>query len=171
MRTGTMSLALFVFAGVCHAQTRDDGATQLVFTYQDDAAGNQDGAKVSGSLQNPCFSPDGSKLLFTRFRQGYNRAPSDLLVADLTSPRNDGSFPTKTLVAGSGVNLPGAAWSSNATFPDGSTGEAIIFSADRDPHDVIFMIRPYGSLGSEVQVTKRSNAQAWEPVFSPDGRS
>src|SRR5581483_2959983 len=68
-------------------------------------------------------------------------------------------------------NLPGAAWSSNATFPDGSTGEAIIFSADRDPHDEIFMIRPYGSLGSEVQVTKRSNAQAWEPVFSPDGRS
>ena len=40
---------------------------------------------VEGSLQNPQWSPDSNSLLFTRFRDGYNIEPADLVVVDLTS--------------------------------------------------------------------------------------
>ena len=39
----------------------------------------------SGSLQNPVWSPDGKSILFTRFRNGYNKEPADLLIIDLES--------------------------------------------------------------------------------------
>src|SRR5882672_12041695 len=35
---------------------------------------------TTGSLQNPCFSPDGSMIVFTRFRRGYNTGASDIML-------------------------------------------------------------------------------------------
>jgi hypothetical protein len=40
---------------------------------------------LTGSLQNPAFSPDGSKILFTRWRNGYNEGPADLYIYDIAS--------------------------------------------------------------------------------------
>jgi len=47
--------------------SRNDGATKINIS-------------LSGSLQNPAFSPDGNYLVFTRFRNGYNEEPADIFV-------------------------------------------------------------------------------------------
>src|SRR5437016_6303986 len=39
--------------------------------------------RLTGSLQNPVWSPDGRTILFTRFRDGYNQGPADLFLCDL----------------------------------------------------------------------------------------
>jgi len=49
------------------ADSRNDGATKINIS-------------LSGSLQNPAFSPDGNYLVFTRFRNGYNEEPADIFV-------------------------------------------------------------------------------------------
>ena len=38
---------------------------------------------LSGSLQNPAFSPDGKSIVFTRFRNGYNEEPADIFKYNL----------------------------------------------------------------------------------------
>ncbi|MBN1997587.1 PD40 domain-containing protein, partial [candidate division KSB1 bacterium] len=142
---------------------RDPDATRLdigaVYFHQ---GSRQDGAvrvavSVTGSLQNPAWSPDNSEMLFTRFINGYNREPSELYVY---------SFLTQTfrlLVSeGSGnVNLPGSAWNAATDY--------IVFSSSREPHDEIFRIPADGIPGQEVRVTNRSDKMAYEPSFSPDG--
>jgi TolB protein len=134
----------------------------------DDGSGPEDSARrdgayrlqipVSGSLQNPAWSPDGHYVLFTRFREGYNREPADLLAHDT------GSGATRTVVSdGSGnVNLPGSCWS-------GATAQ-IVFSSSREPHDEIYVIDENGLPGDERRLTQRQDEVAYEPSFSPDGQ-
>lgn len=110
----------------------------------------------SGSLQNPAWSPDGSRILFTRFRTGYNEEPADIFIITLSGSS------LKTLVSdGSGnVNLPGSSW----------VGSSIVFSSTRDPHDEIYIIDENSKPGDEVQVTNRNSKVAYEPSLSPDGQ-
>lgn len=110
-----------------------------------------------GSFQNPAWSPDGQSLLVTRFRNGYNREPADLLIIDLHTNS------VRTLVSdGSGnINLPGASWNDR-------TGR-IVFSSSRDPHDEIFIIDDKSALDGEVRITNREEMVAYEASFSPDG--
>ncbi len=111
----------------------------------------------NGSLQNPAWSPDGGSILFTRFVNGYNEEPADLLVINL------GDNSVRTLVSnGTGnISLPGSVWNE-------TTGK-IIFASTRDPHDEIYMIDEDGMSGDEVKVTSRTNNVAYEPSLSPDG--
>jgi TolB protein len=113
---------------------------------------------LNGSLQNPAWSPDSNLLLFTRFRNGYNIEPADLLVFDT------GSNARRTLVSeGSGnINLPGSSWNSPTS--------KITFSSSREPHDEIYLIDDHGSPGAEVQITSRATMVAYEPSLSPDGQ-
>ncbi len=122
---------------------RHDGAIQLKIS-------------LDGSLQNAAWSPDGSEILFTNFRKGYNQEPADLYIFTL------GNRALRTLVAdGSGnINLPGSAWSA-------ATG-LITFSSSRELHDEIYIISASG--GKEIAVTQRQNWVAYEPTFSPDGK-
>ena len=113
---------------------------------------------LTGSLQNPAFSPDGNSIVFTRFRDGYNMGPSDLFTYNLQTKEllvlvSDGN---------SNVNLPGSVW-------NGSTG-LITFSSERETHDEIYTIVSSGTTGNEVQVTSRNDKQSYEPSFSPDGQ-
>ena len=113
---------------------------------------------LEGSLQNPAFSPDGKSIVFTRFQKGYNKGEADLFIYNLETAD------LKPLISGAGtnVNLPGASWSAMTN--------AIVFSSERaDNHDEIYMIAANGAAGSEVQITNRSDKQAFEPSFSPDG--
>ena len=126
------------------AAARPDGAVQL-------------NIPLGGSLQNAAWSPDGSQLLFTNFRGGYNIEPADLHIFTLADDT------MRLLVAdGSGnINLPGAAWSA-------ATGQ-ITFASSREPHDEIFIIAAGGQTGDETAVTTRPALVAYEATFSPDG--
>ena len=124
--------------------TRTDGALPLALP-------------ASGSLQNPAWSPDSGKLLFTRFANGYNTGPADLLTFDLTTEL------TRTLVSdgSDNVNLPGSAWNRVTGY--------IVFASSRGPHDEIYAIYADGRANDEWQVTDRDDRAAYEASFSPDG--
>jgi TolB protein len=112
---------------------------------------------LTGSLQNTAWSPNGDYLLFTRFRNGYNKEPSDLYIVNVETCE------TVLLVAdgSANVNLPGSTWN--------PTTNMIVFSSSRDPHDEIFIIAADGEPGDEEKITGRADYQAYEPSFSPDG--
>lgn len=114
--------------------------------------------QVEGSLQNPAWSPDNDMLLFTRFGDGYNEGPADLIVVEL------GSRNTRVLSSdgSANVNLPGSCWNPYS--------EEIVFSSSREPHDEIYTIDDQGGPGDEVQITDRADMVAYEPSFSPDGQ-
>lgn len=118
----------------------------------------QVGVSESGSIQNPSWSPDGTEILFTRFRNGYNKEPADLLIINLETTS------IRTLVSdGSGnINLPGSSWN--------PISHKIVFASTRDPHDEIYSIDGDGKTGDEKRITDRSDKVAYEPSFSPDGQ-
>ncbi len=113
---------------------------------------------LSGSLQNPAFSPDGEWIVFTRFLNGYNREPAEIYKYNLS---------TKDLVLlvsdGSGnINLPGSCWNDKI--------KSIVFSSSREPHDEIYLIKENGRPGDESRITFRENKVAYEPSINPDGK-
>ncbi len=113
---------------------------------------------LSGSLQNPAFSPDGKTIVFTHFKNGYNKPPSDLYTFNLETKE------LKPLVAdgNSNVNLPGECW--NASI------HSITFSSERENGDQIYYIPEDGISGDEIRITNRPDSIAFEPTFSPDGQ-
>jgi TolB protein len=107
-----------------------------------------------GSLQNPCFSPDGRALVVTEWLGGYNRAPARLLWIDLAT----GASRPLTPACASFVNLPGACFH----------GTEIVYASDaRDGRDEIYVLDL--ATGRERRVTDRPDLVAFEPSFSPDG--
>lgn len=74
---------------------------------------------LTGSLQNPAWSPDGKSLCFTRWRLGYNRGAADVGIYDLETGK-------RSLIVADGyvnVSQPGSCWN-----PRNNT---IIISSDR----------------------------------------
>ncbi|NOX64738.1 MAG: hypothetical protein GXO85_02810 [Chlorobi bacterium] len=134
-----------------------EDVTEPPITKQRNDNGIELNISLSGSLQNPAFSPDGTSIVFTRFINGYNKEPAELyryniLTKQLTLLISDGS---------ANVNLPGSAWNGAAN--------QIVFSSSREPHDEIYLINENGSPGDEIQITNRQDSVAYEPTFSPDG--
>ncbi len=128
------------------AQTRADGAERLTI------------APGRASDQNAAFSPDGTRLVFTRFARGYNRGPAGLFVLDLhdrsilrLTPEEDQD----------NVNLPGAAWNARTN--------RIVFASDRLEADDLWSIAPDGS---DLRRLTVHDGPPWyiEPSWSPDGQ-
>ena len=133
-----------------------------LMTAQAQEAGRADGAvqltAPEGSLsdQNPAFSPDGALLIFTRFYEGYNDGPSEVLVLDYAG----GAAAAIITEAGTdNVNMPGTSWS--------PITERITFSSDRLDTDEIWTATVDG--GTPTRVTVTIGGTASEPTFSPDG--
>jgi TolB protein len=113
---------------------------------------------LDGSLQNPAWSPDGEAIVFTRFRNGYNEGPADLVIYDFES----GTIRILISDGSDNINLPGSTWN-RAT-------NQIVFSSSREPHDEIFIISADANPEEEIKVTDRDRLVAYEPSFSPDGQ-
>jgi len=151
-KTFLIALVLFFFLPSCDSPTDTD------IEQEPEVEASQLPLNVTGSLQNPAWSPDGEELLFTQFKNGYNMEPADLLIFNLEMDS------LRLLISdGSGnINLPGTAWN--------SITKQIVFASTRDPHDEIFIIDEDGVPGMEWRVTDRENFVAYEPSFSPDGQ-
>ena len=106
----------------------------------------------STSAQNPAFSQDGIKILFTKFKSGYNEGSSDLKILNLET----GNVNTLLGDGNSNVNLPGSSW----------IGDDIVYSSTKDPHDEIYTINTVSKKISKI--TSRNNLVAYEPSFSPN---
>ncbi len=145
---------LLMLSGLLTTCTKDD---DIPISTQRNDSGIVLDIPLTGSLQNPAFSPDDESIVFTRFINGYNKEPAELYTYNLTTKE------LKLLVAdGSGnINLPGSVWN--------ETTKKIIFSSTRGLHDEIYLIPENGTTGDEIKITDRPNHVAYEPTLSPTG--
>ncbi|WKB55938.1 hypothetical protein [Eleftheria terrae] len=130
-------------AGAPAPGCRADGACRIV------------ALPAPASAQNACFSPDGRRLVFTRWHRGYNQAPASLWTVPVT-----GGTPARVIDDGaSNVNLPGACWSraGRIAYASDAVGDS----------DEIWTIAADGS--RPQRLTHHSGAPYIEPSFSPDG--
>ncbi|NOZ05413.1 MAG: cellulase family glycosylhydrolase [Chloroflexi bacterium] len=113
---------------------------------------------ASASDQNPAFSPDGSRIVFTRFEKGYNVGPAGLFLLDLNTKQITRLTPWEDQ---DNVNLPGSAWN--------ATRKRIVFASDRANADDLWRIAPDGS--DFGRITSHSGPPWYiEPSWSPDGQ-
>ena len=137
---------------VSRSETRPDGSIRLTTP------------PAGASDQNPAFSPDGSRLAFTRFDNGYNVGPASLFSLDLSNLHATRLTPVEDQ---DNVNLPGAAWLGGAG--DGR----IVFASDRmeadDGSEELWRIAPDGTDFARITT---HNGPLWyiEPSWSPDGQ-
>ncbi|MBI5332588.1 MAG: endo alpha-1,4 polygalactosaminidase [Candidatus Aenigmarchaeota archaeon] len=94
-------------------ETRDDGAVRITNCYPK-------------SCQNPVFSPDSQKILFTRFLNGYNQGPSELVVIDIKT----GQEKIIASADSDNVNVPYGSW----------IGSKIVFSSDISGKEEIYIV-------------------------------
>lgn len=129
-----------------HVDVRSDGAIRLTTP------------PTGASDQNPAFSPDGSRLVFTRFEKGYNNGPAGLFLLDLNSGQISRLTPVEDQ---DNVNLPGAAWN--------AASDLIVFASDRLEADDLWCIAPDGS---DLDRISTHTGLPWyiEPSWSPDGQ-
>lgn len=111
---------------------------------------------LTGSLQNPAWSLDGTKLVFTQFHKGYNEGPSDVCVYDFAT----GDFDVLLADGQANVTAPGNTW---------GRGDQIIFSSDKSGHDEVWSL-DYNT-GVATQQTDRGTKMAYEPSWCPAVRS
>lgn len=112
----------------------------------------------SASDQNPASSPDGTRLVFTSFENGYNEGLAGLLLLNL----NNGQITRLTPVEDQdNVNLPGSAWNGG--------NDRIVFASDRQEADDLWRIAPDGSDFSRI-TTHAGMPRFIEPSWSPDGQ-
>jgi TolB protein len=127
------------------APARADGATRIPVT------------GLVGSLQNPCFSPDSTRIALTRWPRRYNEGRASVHVAELESGRVLARVSPR---GATGVNLPGTCWN--------AAGDRIVFSLERDAPDWPYSAGPGGQdLRRLVELPGRI---AIEPSFAPDGQ-
>ncbi len=112
---------------------------------------------LKGSLQNPCFSPDSTRIALTRWPKRYNEGAASVHVADFATGRVTARVSPR---GGTGVNLPGTCWN--------ATTDRIVFSLERDAPDWPYSASPSGQ-GLKRLVRLRGRI-AIEPSFSPDGK-
>jgi TolB protein len=112
---------------------------------------------LTGSIQNPCWSPDGQRLAITLWPQRYNEGTASVHVV----ARGGGAPLAQVSAPGAtSVNLPGTCWD--------RTSDLITFSAEADAPDSVFAAGPAGD--RRARIFGRDGLVSIEPSWSPDGR-
>ena len=100
------------------------------------------------SCQNPVFSPDDKYLIFTRFNNGYNQGPAEIVKINLETKEE------KVIVnlEGDNVNVPYGSW----------VDSKIVFAAESG-------IATANNDGTNIQFQLNNNKESYyiEPVFNP----
>jgi TolB protein len=124
------------------ATTRADGARLVPIT------------GITGSAQNPCWTPGGMRFVFTNFETRYNTG--NAVVREVATA---GGTPILRLspAGNESVNLPGQCL--NARL------DLAAYASDVAGPDEIYVV-PLGG-GSPRRVTHRGGALSWEPSMSP----
>ena len=108
---------------------------------------------VTGSFQNPCYSPDGKTLVFTVFADRYNVGEANVWTVDAVG----GTVRRRLSPPGAqSVNLPGQCF---------APGGMAVFASDTAGSDQIYIVPVAG--GPAVAVTGVSAGLATEPSASP----
>lgn len=131
------------------------GAPSALGATRSDGARDIPVSGVGGSLQNPCFSPDGGRIAFTQWRRAYNEGLADVHVV----PRSGGRATRVSRRGAASVNMPGTCW--NPLL------DRIAYSSDPVGADAVWISAPDGS--SRRRVFGRRRLVSIEPTFSPDG--
>lgn len=109
------------------------------------------------SAQNAAFSPEGDRIVFTRFANGYNAGPAELWIVNVDGA---GAHRITALEDQDNVNVPGPAWN--------AANDEIVFASDREEADDIWAIHPDGT--GLRRITMHTPPPYWiEPVWSPNG--
>ena len=128
-------------------------------------AKRQDGAirvtdcKGMASCQNPVFSENGGEIMFTRFLNGYNDGPSEIVHLNLSTLTESIVVPTHHEY--DHVNIPGSSWKNGM----------LAYASDESltEHEEIFIYDQ--KIKKHQQITKhKGNSNFVEPSFSNDGR-
>ena len=139
---------LTVFTVIQGFGQRTDGAIKV----------NVSTSAYSGSLQNGSWSPDNKFLLCTNWGGGYNKAPANVDVIDLSNY----SLRKLTTDGLANCNMPGSTWNAPTN--------KVIFSADHTNGDQVHTMLATGAPGSAVKITPFTDRVCWEPGFSPSGK-
>ncbi len=128
----------------CTFLSRPDGATRL--TYSPDGQ----------SSQNPAFSPDGQYIMFTRFLNGYNKVPSELIKINILTGVEEIIIPAENNVEH--ITAPGPSW------VDGR----ICWSSDMAGYaNEIYVANDDGTNIQQITNHPESEGYYHEPVFNP----
>jgi len=124
-------------------EVRPDGAIRITYSH----------GKIS--CQNPAFSPSGEYILFTRFLNGYNEGPSELVKINIITLEENIVISTED---NDNVNVPGPSW----------IDKKICWASDRGGNsDEIYIADDNGQ--NIYQVTNHPENEGYyiEPVFDP----
>jgi len=119
-------------------EQRSDGSIRITNCY-------------SKSCQNPVFSFDSKEVLFTRFLNGYNKGPSELVKMDLFT----GKEAVIVKADGDNVNVPYGSWIDNKITFASESGLSVVNS---DGSDLL-------------NIVNNENVLKIEPVFNPSNTS
>ncbi|MCP4269486.1 MAG: hypothetical protein GY777_28605 [Candidatus Brocadiaceae bacterium] len=129
-----------------------------VFEIRPDRAVRITNCKNKESCQNPTFSSDGKEIIFTKFLNGYNEGPSEMIRLNISNIKEQ-----KVIVPAEEfdhVNAPGSSWRKGV----------ITYSSDdsESEREEIFIVDQSGR--NKRQVTMHEDDSSFiEPSFSPDG--
>jgi Tol biopolymer transport system component len=111
-----------------------------------------------GSLESPCVSLDGQRAVATRYRDGFDLGPTDLVLVDLELETIDELWAD----GGHNVTHPGHCWS--------QPRDEIVFASDSaDGRFELFRIAPDGS-SDPVRITDRPDLEATQASWTDTGQ-